>query len=285
MDYVTIYSQDGKLLGVLENADEVSYSLVHNDLWTASFSLPTDDPKNALCEAHNIVRIPESGRDIGLYRIIGMPTGEMEAAGGVKTYSLEHVMATLLDDVLFGYHEIGGLGVTTHRGREHAESAGACAAGTAQEPVYLLHGVRHRPDQFDRAGMGRAHARKAGARHGRRTRRLLRGPRHIHRQAGRARQSGGGHSHTVNSHNHSFSGSQSVADGHYHNITNPGTSKATAGVSINATHSISISGTTGNRAPGTDSAGGHSHTVDSHAHSMTHGHSVTQNKHLHSVEL
>lgn len=33
--------------------------------------------------------------------------------GGVRTYSLEHVMATLLDDVLFGYHEIGGTGVTT----------------------------------------------------------------------------------------------------------------------------------------------------------------------------
>ncbi len=112
-EYVTIYTQAGTLAGVLENASDVSYRLVHNDLWTASFSLPSADPKNALCEAHNLVRIPDGGRDTGLYRIIGMPTGEETARGGIRVYSLEHVMATLLDDVLFGYHEIGGLGVTT----------------------------------------------------------------------------------------------------------------------------------------------------------------------------
>ncbi len=112
-DLVTVYDQSGRLLGVLENADEVAYVLTHNDLWTASFSLPSGDPKNALCLAHNMVRIPDGSRDTGLYRIIGMPVSEETAAGGVKTYSLEHVMATLLDDVLFGYHEIGGTGVTT----------------------------------------------------------------------------------------------------------------------------------------------------------------------------
>ena len=101
------------MLGVLENAGEVAYNLVHNDLWTASFTLPSGDPKNSLCQAHNLVHLPDGARDTGLYRIIGMPSGEETAAGGVKTYSLEHVMATLLDDVLFGYHEIGGPGVTT----------------------------------------------------------------------------------------------------------------------------------------------------------------------------
>lgn len=112
-EYVTIYNQDGEMLGVLENAGEVAYNLVHNDLWTASFTLPSGDPKNSLCQAHNLVHLPDGARDTGLYRIIGMPSGEETAAGGVKTYSLEHVMATLLDDVLFGYHEIGGPGVTT----------------------------------------------------------------------------------------------------------------------------------------------------------------------------
>lgn len=112
-EYVTVYNQDGEMLGVLENAGEVAYNLVHNDLWTASFTLPSGDPKNSLCQAHNLVHLPDGARDTGLYRIIGMPTGEETAAGGVKTYSLEHVMAALLDDVLFGYHEIGGPGVTT----------------------------------------------------------------------------------------------------------------------------------------------------------------------------
>ena len=112
-EYVTVYNQDGEMLGILENAGEVAYTLTHNDLWTASFTLPSGDPKNSLCQAHNLVHLPDGARDTGLYRIIGMPSGEETAAGGVKTYSLEHVMATLLDDVLFGYHEIGGPGVTT----------------------------------------------------------------------------------------------------------------------------------------------------------------------------
>lgn len=113
MEYVTVYDQSGKLLGVLENADEIAYTLTHNDLWTASFSLPSGEAKNALCQAHNMVRLPDETRKTGLYRIVGMPSSEETAEGGRKTYSLEHVMATLLDDVLFGYHEIGGTGVPT----------------------------------------------------------------------------------------------------------------------------------------------------------------------------
>ena len=107
-EYAKVYSQEGELLGILENAGEIAYNLPHNDLWTANFTLPSGDPKNALCQAHNMVRIPDSTRDLGLYRIVGMPTSEETAVGGVKTYSIEHVIATLLDDVLFGYHEIGG---------------------------------------------------------------------------------------------------------------------------------------------------------------------------------
>ena len=113
MEYVTVYDQSGLMLGVLENADEVAYTLTHNDLWTASFALPSGDPKNTLCQAHNLVCLPDETRDTGLYRIVGMPSSQETAQGGEKTYSLEHVMATLLDDVLFGYHEIGGTGVTT----------------------------------------------------------------------------------------------------------------------------------------------------------------------------
>ena len=100
MDEVTVYDQGGKLLTVLDNADAVSYELKHNDLWTGSFSLPTGDPKNVYCQAHNLVRLPDGNRDTGIYRIIGMPSAEETAAGGMREYSVEHVMATLLDDVL-----------------------------------------------------------------------------------------------------------------------------------------------------------------------------------------
>lgn len=113
MEYLSVSDQDMRMLAVLENADKIGYELKHNDLWTGSFSLPASDPKNSFCQAHNLVRLPDGPRDTGLFRIIGMPTGDETGLQGMKTYSLEHVMATLLDDVLFGYHEVGGTGVYT----------------------------------------------------------------------------------------------------------------------------------------------------------------------------
>ena len=101
------------MLAVLDHADKIGYELKHNDLWTGSFSLPAGDAKNGFCQAHNLVRLPDGTRDTGLFRIVGMPSSEETALGGLRTYSLEHVMATLLDDVLFGYHEVGGEGVYT----------------------------------------------------------------------------------------------------------------------------------------------------------------------------
>ena len=108
-----MYNQDMQMLAVLDNADNIGYDLKHNDLWTGSFSLASDDPKNSFCQAHNLVKLPDGSRNTGLYRIVGMPNGEETGLGGMRTYSLEHVMATLLDDVLFGYHEVGGTGVNT----------------------------------------------------------------------------------------------------------------------------------------------------------------------------
>lgn len=113
MEYLSVYDQTGALLAVLDSADKVGYQLTHNDLWTASFSLPAGDPKNAFCQAHNWVKLPDSGRATGLYRIVGMPSSDESGLLGVKTYNLEHVMATMLDDILFGYHEIGGTGIYT----------------------------------------------------------------------------------------------------------------------------------------------------------------------------
>ena len=112
-EYVKVYNQAGGLLAVLENAGDTNYNLRHNDLWVAGFSLPSRDPNNEYCQVHNLVRIPEEGRDLGLYRIVGLPSADEVARGGMISYRLEHVMVTLLDDLLFGYHEIGGPGVYT----------------------------------------------------------------------------------------------------------------------------------------------------------------------------
>ncbi|MEG1358384.1 MAG: phage tail spike protein [Clostridia bacterium] len=110
MSLVRIYNQSGALLAVLDSADGVGYELKHNELSVASFSLPTCDPRNALCVAHNYVDIEDGPRKLGRYRLIGMPSSEDDAW---TEYELEHVMATLVDDVLFGQHEVGGAGVYT----------------------------------------------------------------------------------------------------------------------------------------------------------------------------
>ena len=115
MEYVSVYSQDNALLAVLDNAGDIGYDLKLNDMWTGSFTMPASDPKNASCAAHNFVRLPDGSRKTGLYRILSMPSGEETTLGGLKTYNVEHVMATLLDDVLFGYHEVGGTGVSTRQ--------------------------------------------------------------------------------------------------------------------------------------------------------------------------
>lgn len=112
---MSIYNQAGQLLTVLDSAGDIGYNLKHNDLWTGSFTLPSKDPKNNHCQAHNLVRLPDGPRNTGLFRIVSVPSSEETALGGVKTYNVEHVMATLLDDVLFGYHEVGGTGVNTRQ--------------------------------------------------------------------------------------------------------------------------------------------------------------------------
>ncbi len=110
MEYVQVYDQQQRLLAVLENADAVSYQLKHNDLWVAGFRLPAADPKNIYCAAHNYVRIVDGKRKLGLYRILAIPDSE---GSGWTEYQLEHVIATLLDDTVFGYFEIGGTGIKT----------------------------------------------------------------------------------------------------------------------------------------------------------------------------
>jgi len=91
-------------LGELENAYKISYEKHLNELWSASFSLPIDDEKKYLCEAFNVIDIVDDTTNefIGTFRII--PESTSLQNNEIK-YQLEHVLATLLDDVLFRYHQ------------------------------------------------------------------------------------------------------------------------------------------------------------------------------------
>lgn len=108
---IKVYDQNINMLAILEYADAIGYQLPHNDLWTATFRLPNKDPKNAFCQMHNLVSLDDGPRELGMYRIIGIPDDDVTSPDGFTSYTCEHVAATLVDDILFGYHEIGGTNV------------------------------------------------------------------------------------------------------------------------------------------------------------------------------
>lgn len=109
---VVVYDLDMNKVAYLENATTVGYEQPMNALWTASFTLPADDPKNDECHSRYFVELFEGDERLDLFRI--MPTTARRSNDGQTiTYSCEHVLATMIDDVLFQYHTIGGLGVYT----------------------------------------------------------------------------------------------------------------------------------------------------------------------------
>lgn len=106
-----VFDRNMKRLAYLDNAMSVGYTLETNSLWTATFTMPADDPKNQYCASLNYVEIFDGDERIDLFRIIGE---DLERAdGATRFYNCEHVLATLLNDVLFQYHQCGGTGVRT----------------------------------------------------------------------------------------------------------------------------------------------------------------------------
>lgn len=110
MRYPRVFTRTGVFQGVLPNA-RVGYTLKDVPLSTARLVLPADDPSNALLTPYTLVEVYDGERRIDLFRVIAMPECSLQAQRGTVTHSLEHVLATLLDDLLPGYHEIGGTGV------------------------------------------------------------------------------------------------------------------------------------------------------------------------------
>lgn len=135
MNYVSIFDNvTGKRLCFLENAYDVGYELNLNKLHTAKFSLPLDDPKNRFCQPYRWVEIWDGDDRVGLFRIL--PTVTTKSVDTRRAdYTCEHVLATLMDDVLLGWHEIGNIGVYTdevidyvlNQQRTHRWNAGSCA--------------------------------------------------------------------------------------------------------------------------------------------------------------
>ncbi|SDD26707.1 phage minor structural protein, N-terminal region [Paenibacillus sp. UNCCL117] len=109
---ITIYDNQMRRVAYLQNAFGISYETPFNGLWTASFSLPANDPKSVECKPLYFVEVYDERERVELFRILPQ-TARRSADGQTVTYSCEHVLATLLDDVLFQYHTVGNLGYPT----------------------------------------------------------------------------------------------------------------------------------------------------------------------------
>lgn len=109
---LTVYDRNRKKVAVLQNAYGIKEDLKINAVWSLSFTLPLDDDKNQYCQPFSYIECEER-----LYRI--QPTQVEDAETGSVVYTCEHVIATLMDNVLYGYHVVGNLGYPTRRSIEY----------------------------------------------------------------------------------------------------------------------------------------------------------------------
>src|SRR5699024_8756044 len=91
-------------LATLENATAINIDTPENELWTAGFTLPLDDPKNEYCKPFNRVRIYDNGEEVGLFRIMKNKVSKKDGEK-LHEYKCEHVLGTLIDPSVPGYHQ------------------------------------------------------------------------------------------------------------------------------------------------------------------------------------
>jgi len=91
---------------ILENAHNVSYEKIENQIGNIEFTMPLDDDKNEFLQEMLWVELTDNENEyIGLYRV--MPSEiQKDASNNKITYTAVHALGTLLDSVLFGYHEL-----------------------------------------------------------------------------------------------------------------------------------------------------------------------------------
>lgn len=91
---------------ILENAYDVRYEKIENEIGSIEFSMPLYDTKNSMIQELQYVELTDNENEyIGLYRI--MPSTIRKDSNDYSiTYTAMHALGTLLDSVLFGYHEL-----------------------------------------------------------------------------------------------------------------------------------------------------------------------------------
>lgn len=103
---IEVYDKSLKKLAILQNALDVSESININAVSTMTFTLPKNDPKNEYCAAFNYIKFGDR-----MYRIL--PSEFDLTTSSTMVYECEHVIATLIDELMYGDVVIGNLGVYT----------------------------------------------------------------------------------------------------------------------------------------------------------------------------
>ena len=105
---INLYNLSRKKIAVLDNAFEIDETKEINSVYSLEFSMPSTDTKNDLCQKYYYVRYDEGE----LYRITSVTKSSSNGQQIIR-YFCEHVIATLIDDVIFGSETFGNLGFYT----------------------------------------------------------------------------------------------------------------------------------------------------------------------------
>lgn len=110
---ITIYNLNQKKTAILRNPYQVSYEKPVNQIWSAGFYLPANDPARRKIEQLHYAEIKDKdGEYIGLFRIMNRTT-TFNSTGKYIKYELSHVLSTLIDSAIEGYKQTGKAWTTT----------------------------------------------------------------------------------------------------------------------------------------------------------------------------
>ena len=101
-EMLNLYDLNRRKTAVLQNAFDITETHELNKIYSLSFKIPANDEKVKFCQAFHFARYGEGE----LYRIIKTDLTDSET--GVLTVTCEHVIATLVDDLMFGVVQYGG---------------------------------------------------------------------------------------------------------------------------------------------------------------------------------
>lgn len=103
---VSIYNVSLELVAYLENATGIAYKERKGEVWSASFCLPADDPKNDECQDFYYAEIFDGDTRIELFRIVLNGKSRIKGKPVIR-YECKHALCTLNDDTMVGEHNAG----------------------------------------------------------------------------------------------------------------------------------------------------------------------------------